>query len=377
MDPQKIEDKLDKVAAGNTEIQMDLGGVKFQTMLEVMEFAKLMSLSQAAVPPHLRNNPGACLAICTKALRFRFDPFALAEHSFAMWKEHDVVVESGQGGRTTQKQKVETIAYDSYVIRAIINAWAPIKGSMEYSYAGDGDERTCTVSATRADNGKVVSLTSPTLGKRKADIGTSEKGYLKGSPLWTTKPDQQLSYDTARDLCRREFPEIIMGWYDKDEFEESVRAAVATDVTPASGLKDRLKGQKGAKGFSPENTAQLPAPTERPLDTSIPDAKKTEPELVSAEKTPEATKPAEPLADPAPLAQEVIPEGDKPDETAEWLDEQIATANNVKTLDALDELDPAVWKRLRADNREKDLGPIWEASGYNPNKARLGKKTKK
>ena len=56
-----------------------------------------MSVSGAAVPVHLRGNPGACLAICTKALRFNFDPFSLAEHSFSMKKYVDVTVENANG----------------------------------------------------------------------------------------------------------------------------------------------------------------------------------------------------------------------------------------------------------------------------------------
>lgn len=255
---EKINERIDQTVAGGVEIHAGIGGVKFQTMLELMEFAKLMSVSDLAVPPHLRANPGACLAVCTKAIRNGFDPFALAEHSYAMSKEQEVTVNHPAGGRTTHKEKVLTIAYDSAVIRAVIEAHAPIKGKIEYTYEGEGDAMTCTASATLRETGKVVSITSPTLGERKAAIGTSERGNLKGSPLWITKPKQQLGYDTGRDLCRLYFPEVLLGWYDKDEFEETSpqpASAAAKDKGAGPKISQRLKGSNG-QGFSQDGVTK-------------------------------------------------------------------------------------------------------------------------
>jgi hypothetical protein len=256
-DLNRIEDRIDKVAIGATAVNMEFGGIRFQTYTEVMEFAKTMAVSDCAVPPHLRGNVGTCLAVCTKALRFGFDPYALAEHSFVMKKDMDVTVETPQGGRVTRKEPVTTLAYDSYVIRAVIEAHAPIKGRLRYAYSGDGMERRCLVSAELRATGDVISHESPTLGERIKAIGRSDKGYIKGSPLWESKPDQQLGYDTARDFCRRHFPEVLMGWYDKDELEETVRAETATDITPRGEkpdiatrlLKGSKKKDKDAPGF--------------------------------------------------------------------------------------------------------------------------------
>lgn len=375
MDLDKLEGKIDRVAAGATKIHMGFGGVKFQTMMELMEFSKLMAVSGAAVPFHLRGNPGACLAICTKALRFGFDPFALAEHSFSMKKDVEVTQTNPNGGRSTVKEPVETIAYDSYVIRAVIEAHAPVEGRLKYTYEGDGDEMTCTVTAVPLGEKEPISFTSPTLGQRKKDIGTSDKGYLKGSPLWITKPRVQLGYDTGRDFCRLHFPEVLMGWYDKDEFDEYAKAALAKDVTPASTLKDRLaavpKGE--GRGFSADHVtdqighspgvtldASVPAKEPLPVATGEAQGQKGHKRKVAASDVPKPSDVA-PAKEPEPPA----------DETSEWLDEQIAIANNVKSMTALDELDPMVWKRLGADGRKKDLGPKWEAEGFDPNQKRL------
>lgn len=243
MDVSKIEDKIDRAAAGGTEISMSLGGIQFRTMIEVMEFAKLMAVSQQAVPHHLRGNPGACLAICTKALRFGFDPFALAEHSMSMKKS--VKTETGW-------EMVETIAYDSFVIRAIINAHAPIKGGIRYSFEGEGDDLVCIALAYPKDGGVPIVHKSATLRERLDAIEKNDKGQLKGSPLWSNpaKVRVQFAYDTGRDLCRVHFPDVLLGWYDRDEMDgEVARAAAAKDVTPKPSLAARLGGNQGA-GFS-------------------------------------------------------------------------------------------------------------------------------
>lgn len=259
MDPARIEERLDKTAIANQTVDMSIGGVTFSTMMEVMEFAKLMSLSREAVPPHLRENPGACLAICTRALRFGFDPFTLAEHSFSIPKSQKVkesYIPEGATRPLTREVYVDvaTIAFDSYVIRAVIEAHAPIEGRLKYEFKGDGDDMTCIVSAKLRGSGETISLTSPTLGKRKADIGKNDSGKVKGSPLWDTKPKQQLGYDTARDLSRLHFPEVLMGWYDKDEFLEHAPHAPSDGGSNKPSIGSRLKaGRDGQRGFGADN----------------------------------------------------------------------------------------------------------------------------
>ena len=96
-----------------------------------------------------------------------------------------------------------------------------------------------------------MSHRSKPLAERKATLRRNDDGKVKGSPLWDEKPLVQLQYDTGRDLCRIYFPEILMGWKDRDDFEDAAqtaRAASAKDVTPKPSLKDRLNGSKG-RGF--------------------------------------------------------------------------------------------------------------------------------
>jgi len=246
IDLGKIESRIDHAAAGATAISMSFGGVQFQTMMEVMQFAKLMAVSGSAIPPHLRGNPGGCLAICTRALRFGFDPFALAEHSFVMKKP--------QKDAAGNWSDIETIAFDSFVIHAIIEAHAPIVGRLRPKYEGEGDGLKVTVFGTPKGERDPLVHTSQTVGEIVKQIGRNEKGKLRGSPLWETKPEQQIWYYARRDFCRKYFPEILLGWYDKDELEETARATMATDITPS--IAKRLTGGKKKQGFDGEHVAK-------------------------------------------------------------------------------------------------------------------------
>lgn len=237
MDLTKIEDKLDRVSAGAIPIAQDIGGIQFTQMSELFDFAKLMSLSGAAVPSHLRGNPGACLAICTRALRWKFDPFFVAEKSY-------LVNNRGE----------EKIAFEAQLLIAVINAHAPVEGRLRYSYKGQGDDRVCVVSGTPKGETEALTFETPTLGALKAARGTNDRGQLKGSPLYMSDPDQQLGYYAARGFSRRHFPEVLGGVYDKDELEGThIGPDRAKDVTPKPGLKDRLQAKQGQRGFSAQH----------------------------------------------------------------------------------------------------------------------------
>ncbi len=220
----RIEEKLDRNTLA--DVAASTGGVQFRTMTEVMEFAKLVSLSGVAVPPHLRGNPGACLAVCIQAMEWKMSPFAVANKSY-------VVANYSKDG------PIERLSYESQLLHAVIEARAPLKGRLRVDYDGEGDERICIVSGTFRGETQPHELRSPPLGKRRP--GLNEKGYSKGSPLWYSKPDTQQFYDTSRDWARMYCPDILMGLYTPDEIEEYAGTPIEPkDVSP--NLMQRLPG---------------------------------------------------------------------------------------------------------------------------------------
>lgn len=214
----------DRVDSGVTRtLAVGLGGMQIESMAQVLEMAKLMSVSRQAVPPHLRGNPGSCLAITLQALEWRMSPFAVANKSYSV---------------------NDRIAYESQLVQAVILQRAPIRGRIKFKYRGEGQERVCTATATLADGTGELEYDSPPFGKIQP----------KNSPLWKNDPDQQQAYYSGRALCRRYFPDVLLGIYDMDEIE-----ARTVDVAPAAPaprtLEDKLDALASA-GREPSHDAE-------------------------------------------------------------------------------------------------------------------------
>lgn len=200
----RINDRIDKHVSGGLAVRTSSGGLAFTNMLEVMEFSKMVSISGVAIPKHLRGNPGACLAVVIQALEWKMSPYAVANKSYSV---------------------NDRLAYESQLVQGVILQRAPIKGRFKVKYEGEGNSRVCTVTATLTDaeGGGEVEYVSPPFGQIQP----------KNSPLWKNDPDQQLFYYSGRALCRRHFPDVLLGIYASDEIEDSMSPAEARDVTPA------------------------------------------------------------------------------------------------------------------------------------------------
>lgn len=237
-DLARLEGSIDKRVAGSTLVSSSVGGLLFGNMAEVMEFAKLMAVSGQAVPKHLRGQAGACLAIATQAMNWRMDPFTVANKSYAV---------------------NDRIAYEAQLVQAVIEQRAPIKGRIKGYFEGDGSSRVCVLSVVSAEDGETIEYRSPEFGR----ITT------KNSPLWKADPDQQLWYYSARAMCRRHFPDVLLGVYAADEIEG---AAKMKDVTPneemSAGTARMNKLRQEAKGQveAEDATADPDEATERPND---------------------------------------------------------------------------------------------------------------
>ena len=220
---RRIAERIDTTAANSLAVSDAAGGLSFVSMAQIMEFAKMMSVGGIAIPKHLRTNPGACMAVTLQAVEWRMSAYAVANKSYSV---------------------NDRLAYESQLIQAVILQRAPIKGRFKVRYEGEGAKRKCTVTATLNDGSdEAVDYTSPEFGLINP----------KNSPLWKTDPDQQLFYYSGRALCRRHFPDVLLGVYAKDEIEDAPRdAAQARDVTP-KGLGDRLDAlAAGPKAAGPE-----------------------------------------------------------------------------------------------------------------------------
>lgn len=336
-DLQRIEDKIDRVAAGAIAISDNVGGIAFQSMSELLEFAKLLSVAGTAMPKHLRGNPGACLAVTIQALEWRMSPVAVANQSYEV---------------------NDRIAYQSMLIHAVIEARAPLKERLRGKWEGEGAQRYCVVTGHLKGEIDPVEYRSPTVGNIK----------VKNSPLWQSDVDQQLWYFATRAWARRYCPDVLLGIYGEDELPQGPERA--ENITPKPDKPDigtRLKGGKGRRGFSADNTKALP-----PIDV-----KAKQPEAVPATPAAEAMQPQSEAALPdssagltsseradiqaeedgdGVLADEAAREESEPDEVAENLERNLPRFADCDTMPALAALKSELAEYLKAQGRD-DLLP--------------------
>ena len=207
------------------------------TLGEVVGFAKLMATAQHAIPKHLRENPGACMAVTLQALSWKMSPFAVAQKTYSV---------------------SDTLAYEAQVIAAVVNSRAGFRTRPQIDFEGDGQTRKCKVTFTFS-NGDVRTYESPEIGRIK----------VKNSPLWTSDPDQQLSYFSLRSAARRHCPEVILGVLDRDEVEYAEPMRQAGDPPSGTGMVERLTARAtdvDAQGFNVRNITEETRTVDAVLD---------------------------------------------------------------------------------------------------------------
>lgn len=209
---QKIESNVPITSVGGG------GMMQPRSLGEIVEFSKLMCKAGPAIPKHLRDNPGACMAVSMQALRWEMDPFAVANKSYFV---------------------NDRVAFEAQLIAAVVTTRAQLKRRLTYAFAGEGENLTCTISG-EFDDGTVQVYTSPLFGK----ITT------KNSPLWKTDPQQQLGYYSVRSWARRYAPEVILGVYDREEIQD-MKPEPMRDVTPRNPLLPPHQEQEPHQDMEP------------------------------------------------------------------------------------------------------------------------------
>jgi hypothetical protein len=284
-----IEGRIDQERAALIKMDDRVGGVSFQDVAQMMEFAKIMSISDKAVPAFMRGNVGLCLSIIEQADGWGFRPYSLARMAFVV---------------------NDQVAYMSQVIHAVIEKWAPLKQRLRAEYLGEGPERQCKIIGHIKGEVDPLEYLSPKL----KDISP------KNSPLWKTDPDQQLFYSASRAWAKRYCPDILMGAFSKDELEDSplhIGADRAKDVTPKANIVGRLNADAVARaGFNAEaiqeTLEQTAAPAQDagsapPSTAAAPPAVAEEPPLGPSPPVSSAAAEPSPPADPA----QSLPEADR------------------------------------------------------------------
>jgi hypothetical protein len=213
---------LDRAVLDTIAVKED-GTFALDTFSKMWQFATLMSLMGVAVRPHCRGNRAVCFALVRQAMRWGIDPIEVANKSYV----------------TVSKHGVETLAYESQLVHAVIEKLAPLNNRLRVRYEGNRDDRVCIIYGTLAGETEPHEWKSPPLNTAK----TGRK-----SPLWETKTDLALFYDTVRDWARAWCPDVTMGLYTQEEMMEAA-SAPALVVNPLGPDPDNDHGEKPKRGW--------------------------------------------------------------------------------------------------------------------------------
>ncbi|WP_343463519.1 RecT family recombinase [Pantoea sp.] len=185
---------------------------------KLQAFAEVMAQGKATVPQHLAGKPADCLAIALQAAQWGMNPYAVA---------HKTHLVNG------------TLGYEAQLVNAVITSSTAVQGRFKYEYGGDWDKFKPGAANASSERGLCVRVGAVLHGE--TEITWGEPLYMeyvttRNSPLWKTAPKQQLAYLAVKYWARLYCPDVILGVYTPDEFEQTQRAE--RDVTPARSRAD-------------------------------------------------------------------------------------------------------------------------------------------
>lgn len=195
-------------------------------------FADVMAQGRTTVPAHLAGKPADCLAVALQATQWGMNPFAVAQ------KTHVI---NG------------TLGYEAQLVNAVITSMSPTKDRLHYEWFGPWENVVGKFTEKTSQKGNKYIAPNWTMADEKG-CGVKVWATLKGedeprvlelllsqaqvrnSTLWGSDPKQQLAYLGVKRWARLYCPDVILGVYTPDEFEQKPR--VERDITPARSRAD-------------------------------------------------------------------------------------------------------------------------------------------
>lgn len=179
-----------------------------QSLMQLQQFAQVMSEGVVAIPQHLRGKPADCLAVTMQAAQWGMNPYAVAQ------KTH--IVNGALG-------------YEAQLVNAVVSSSNLLASRINYSWNGDWSK--CTGKNDKSDF-LTVTVSAVIKGEsepRELTISMAQAG-VRNSPLWEQDPKQQLAYLCTKRWARLHAPDVLLGVYTPDEMEDAPRGE--RDITP-------------------------------------------------------------------------------------------------------------------------------------------------
>jgi hypothetical protein len=185
------------------------GGLMPSNLRDAMDLASMMAKGRL-VPKDLQGSAADCLMVIEQAMRWQMSPFAVCQ---------EVSVIQGK------------MMFSGKIVAAAIHTSGVLEGRLSYEYSGEGSDLAVTASGLLRGE-----AAARTVSVRLAEAKTNNQH-------WAKSPKQMLSYHAARVWARRHAPEVMLGVYAPEEFDEPrhVQSSVVQEPRPAPPSL----GQKG------------------------------------------------------------------------------------------------------------------------------------
>jgi hypothetical protein len=234
-----------------------------RSMDKLMRVADMMASARATVPKHFRGNPGDCLAVCMQAATWNMNPFAVAQKTF-------LVGDSG------------TLGYEAQLVSAVINNSGAVKDRFHFEWYGPWERVIGKFTVKRSEKGeyrvpgwsmadeegcgiRVWATIKGETEPRELSLLLAQ-ARVRNSTLWADDPKQQLAYLAQKRWARLYAPDVILGVYTPDEFEQPApvdmgRADVVQTAGASLELVDRAEAAaaQGMKQYQAFWAATTPA----------------------------------------------------------------------------------------------------------------------
>lgn len=211
--------------------------MNIDVMNQINNLAQLMASGHATVPQHLQGNVGDCFAVILQSMQWGMNPFAVAQ------KTHFV-------------NKV--LGYEAQLVNAVITTRAPTTERLKFEWFGDWSKINGKEDKSSDKGVKVWATLQGEDEPRVLELTMEQVGVVRNSPLWTSDPRQQLAYLAIKRWARLYCPDVILGVYTPDEFDQSPEKDITPNVeqppkvnSGSAALKARM-----AKNSAVESTAK-------------------------------------------------------------------------------------------------------------------------
>lgn len=157
------------------------------------------------------------------------------------------------------------LGYEAQLVNAVVSSSRAIVGRFKYEYGGDWSVQGNGVGVVEKQaKGENINKGSQMSGSAWVRVGAVLAGEteitwgeplypamqkVKNSPLWLTNPKQQASYLAVKHWARLYTPDVLLGVYTPDEFEQ-VEREVNPMPKPKVSAFSSLKGGKRKKAKS-------------------------------------------------------------------------------------------------------------------------------